>query len=114
MCVSLGRYRSWHYSSGCSDHRSIILQLDFNLSKALYPFKFNPTWLSVVDFNSLVTTEWAKLKLEVPPHLSPIYALIFKLSKLRQIVRNWEIKVKKMEDESLLCIEHEISRLEAI
>ena len=109
---SSGKYRSWNISSGFYNHKAIVLQLDFNKRKYLYPFKFNPTWLSVDEFNFLGISEWTNLQQVVPSHFSPIYVLIFKLSKLRSIFREWEIIEKKKEDDTLCSIEDEICRME--
>ena len=81
LCDLLGKYRSWNLSTGSSDHKAIILQLDFDRGKFHYPFKFNPTWLLEDDFNALVSDQWEILSQEVPNHFSSLQALIYKLNK---------------------------------
>ena len=54
LCGLMGKYRSWNNSTGFSDHKSIILQLDFYHGLVPYSFKFNPTWLLEDEFNTLV------------------------------------------------------------
>lgn len=58
FCNQLGRFCSWNYSFGFSDHKAIVLQLDFDQGFIFYPFKFNPTWLIEDDCNKLVVEQW--------------------------------------------------------
>lgn len=112
FCDSIGRFRSWHYSTGASDHKVVILQLDFASAKTQYPFKFNPYWLVDGDFNAIVNTQWVLLQEKVPSHFSPLKALQFKLEKLRPLVRSWERVAKKRAVDSIVAIEEEIISLE--
>lgn len=82
LCESLGNFKTCHHSNGVSDHWVVILQMDFDRAFIIYPFKFNPTWLSDEEFNVLIRKEWALLSYASPSHLSPMKALLQKLRKL--------------------------------
>ena len=114
LCDAFGRFRCWNYSSGVSDHKAIVLQLDFELGKVMYPFKFNATWLENVDFISLIKKQWVLLQGMVPPHFSAIKSLLFKLDKLGSLVRTWETDFKKKSEERLCSIEKEIASAEVV
>ena len=100
--------RSWNYSSGFSDHKAIILPLDFDRGYVSYPFKFKLTWLLEEDFNSLVVEQCGILSLEVPPRLHLMQSLIYKLNKLRTLVVSWEKEMKLKDDNSLCKVGHVI------
>ena len=45
LSTTVGQYRIWYLASGLSDHKLIILQLNFEDKTCFYPFKFNHTLL---------------------------------------------------------------------
>ena len=112
LCEKIGHFRCWHYSTRVSDHKVVVLQLDFDLHKVCYPFKFNSSWLAVEDFNSLITSQWDSLHSVVPAHYSPFQSLLFKLSKLHRVVSTWELDEKKKGEDTLCTIEDEIRTID--
>ena len=78
------------------------------MSKVCYPFKFNSSSLSVEDFNSFVSAQWALFDAVVPGHFSSFQSLIFKLSKLLGAIIIWEVAEKKKEEALLVSIEEQI------
>ena len=54
LCDSLGRYITWNVSTGFSNHRAVVLELDKEKSQLDYPLKFNKVWLEDISFCSLV------------------------------------------------------------
>ena len=106
--------RSRSYSTSFSDHKAVILQLDFVKSFCSYPFKFNPTWLKEDVFNELVLESWGRLYVEALFHLNPMQSLIFKLNKLHPLVIYWKKDMKKENDKSLCEVEGSIQALEEV
>lgn len=82
LCEKVGKYRSWHQSTGISDHRAIILQVEFERVPVVYPFNFNPKWLTEEHFCTLVKNMWQQITVENQPSMSPIKALLHKLEIL--------------------------------
>jgi hypothetical protein len=54
-------FRTWTINSTISDHNPICLQIDFSRRKDCAPFKFNSSWISDPDFNSLIKSTWASM-----------------------------------------------------
>ena len=67
LCDSMGKYRTWRYSTGVSGYQAIILHLYINQDFTQYPFKFNSSWLDVEDLLTYVNTQWGILTYETPP-----------------------------------------------
>ena len=42
LCEEFGRYKTWDYSTNISDHKDIMIELDFDRDLVYYPLKFNP------------------------------------------------------------------------
>lgn len=57
----VGRYHTWSIPTSVFDHRSIALQLEFDASFNLYPFKFNSTSLEDKSFCDLVKDRWSAM-----------------------------------------------------
>lgn len=109
LCDSIGRYRSWTYFVGISDHKAVILQLDFNVSFNHYPFKFNPIWLGDSNFCDLVRKEWLKASLLVQH--SPLSILSKKMALVKEVVITCKFVKNKENRESLALIDLEIQRI---
>lgn len=92
LCVSIGRFRSWSFSTSFSDHKAVSLQLDFDAEIGIFPFKFNPIWLGDMEFNDFFKCVWASCDKRFEG--SPIYVLTRKLGYLRKEVCSWEKKKK--------------------
>ena len=96
ICEKLGRYRSWSHATGVSNHKVVVLQLDFDRDFCHYQFNFNHTWLLDEDFNDLVVKKWARFTVESPVHLNLMQRLVYKLDKLKLEVLCW-VKEKKKD-----------------
>lgn len=106
-----GRFRSWTYFVGISDHKAIILDLDLQQNHNFYSFKFNPGWLLDDSFCDLVHEQWAHSPQQVGSSLQSSLGL--KLAHLRGVVIKWD-KLKKAQDvEQLASIESEIQSIMA-
>ena len=114
LCDILGKYRTWHYSTSVLDHTVVILQTDIDRDYVSYSFKFNPTWLEVEEFTSMVKTRWGILTTKVPSHLRPMRALLYTLNKLQPMVSSWEKEMKCKADYLLSKIETDNLILEDI
>ena len=57
----------------------------------------------------MIRKQWVLLQFSVPPHFSVVKSLLYKLDKLRLVVRSWELDYKKKDEESLVLIEKEIA-----
>jgi hypothetical protein len=78
------KYRSGIINSTISDHNPICLQMEYSLNKDVPPFKFNSTWLSDLEFTSLIRTTW--ISMEKWTDSSPTLLLCAKLRKLKNVV----------------------------
>ena len=61
ICEDFGKFRTWAYSLGISNHKEIILQIDFNKNVVNYPFKFNQICLEDQLFCEFVKERWSVL-----------------------------------------------------
>ena len=61
LCEDFGKFRTWAYSLGISNHKEIILQIDFDKNVVNYPFKFNPIWLEDQLFCEFFKDRWSVL-----------------------------------------------------
>ena len=86
---------------GISDHKVVLLQIDFDGSLAKYLFKFNPIWLEDQIFCDFFREQWKNFS---QVHYSSVmFGLIDKLNKLRyevQVLENLEKSeaVKELEE----------------
>ena len=112
LCKAFGKYRTWNHSSGVSDHRAVILHINFDLSYISYPFKLNPTCRTEEDFTDLMRKEWDLLLTTTPGHLGPLKSLLYKLNILQPIVHLWEKNKKKSIKHDLSSIEGDILSME--
>lgn len=95
-----GKYRCWSTSSGLSDHKLVILEIDPIVTKVSYPFKFNSAWLLCDKLCSMVRDKWRLLSEQ--RYSSATYALTTKLKLLRFKVLAWE-KRTRAEKQARLC-----------
>ena len=58
LCDTLGRYPTSEILYGVSDHKSIVLQLDFGKIYVYYPFNFNHYWLEDTKFCTMFFEKW--------------------------------------------------------
>ena len=72
-----------------SDHCVIILQVDFDRTPKVYPFKLNPTWLAKDSFDDFVRSLWGLISGDIPTHLNPLKSFLYKLNKLQSKVLRW-------------------------
>ena len=106
LCEKLGRFRSWFYFIGVSDHLDVVFQLDFdNKKNCYYLFKFKFIWFLDDDFNNLVVEKWVILSLAASCNLSSMQSLVFILEKLKLEVQGWEREKNTSLDQSLTEIE---------
>ena len=75
----------------------------------LYPFKFNATWLAMVNFDQFVRSTWQTMV--VDDDLSPMRILVQKLRILKAAVKNWEKIQKARDSEELVTIEFDIAKI---
>jgi len=86
------RYRSWVYNSNISNHMPVILDMENDVRKVRYPFKFNSVCLEDTYLVEIVRTNWnGLLGNEI---LSSMDYLAKNLKKLKFLVANWERKKK--------------------
>ena len=88
LCENFGKFRSWSHSLGISDHKVVLLQIEFDKSLVKYPFKFNPIWLEDHLLCDFVKEQWKNLS--QVPYSYVMFSLIDKLNKLREEVHDWE------------------------
>ena len=77
-----------------SDHKVVILQIDFDKSLVKYPFKFNSIWLEDQQICNLVKEQW--ISLSQVHYTSAMFGLIDKLNNLKFEVQKWE-RLKKVK-----------------
>ena len=95
LCDDFGKYRSWSYSMGISNHKAIILLIDFDKKIVKFPFKFNSIWLEETYFCEFVKKQW--INMSKVSYSSVMFGLISKLSKHKVQVQKWE-KIKKKDE----------------
>ena len=95
LCDALGNCRTWSHALGISDHKEIILQLDFDKRRSIYSFKFNPIWLEDNSLCDMVKEKWSSWSDRI--FSSKLDGVIIKLSLLKNEVSVWE-KAKKREE----------------
>ena len=109
LCDDFGRYISWAYATGSSDHKAILLELDFDKDLVHYPFKFNHVWIADKYFCTFVQDSWDHLFVDVG--LTPRCHLVKKLNYLKMEIRKWEKHRKAEYVKDLVKIEEEFERL---
>ena len=67
-------YRSWVVQTKIFDHFPIVFQWEMEGEHILYPFKFNATWLAMVNFDQFVRSTWRTMV--VDDDLSPMRILV--------------------------------------
>jgi len=92
-----------------SDHMPVILHMECDKEKHVYPFKFNSVWLEKPNFLNLVRMSWNGL-MELGS-LSPMDSLIKQLKLLKSLVISWERNKKRLAKEELLQIECDLDTL---
>ena len=102
-------YISWVVQTKISDHFPIVFQWEMEGEHILYPFKFNATWLAMVNFDQFVRSTWRTMV--VDDDLSPMRILVQKLRILKAAVKNWEKIQKARDSEELVTIEFDIAKI---
>jgi len=80
------------------------LEGEGNLPK--YQYKFNPCWITHLDFQTLVRTEWSRV--EAPIGSTALHKHIFKMKTLKKGAFIWEKENKFRLKKDSLEIEEEI------
>ena len=109
LCEYFGKYRTWSHSLGFSDHKAVLLQIDFDKSLTKYPFKFNPIWLEDQQFCDFVRVQW--LNFSQVHYSSVMYGFNDKLKKLNlksKIERNFK-KWKMLRSRRRLILKFSLS-----
>jgi len=62
LLSSLNSLKSWTINSDISDHNPICMQFFSARSSAFAPYKFNSTWITDMDFRTLIHTTWDSMQ----------------------------------------------------
>ena len=91
------------------EHYRICLEWEDCTSKHSYPFKFNQDWLLDEDFSQIVENSWK----EIVPFSVDDYmrGLVYKLKRLKGVVKGWEKSQLEKICKDLLTIETKIRAL---
>jgi hypothetical protein len=91
LLIDVGRYRTWVDLPYVSDHAPVVAQFDFHQLLVAYPFKLNPSWMTEVDFTTIVKEVW--------------WDIGFLLEQDVQIRFVWKLKVLKARIKSGLDLD---------
>jgi hypothetical protein len=106
LLIASGLYNSWVELPFISDHAPILLQLEAPPNYKIYPFKFNPQWISEVGFGELVFKVWND-----PMFLAENgkqCRILWKLKELKRRTKIWLKALVKEKKEKLVALESEI------
>jgi hypothetical protein len=107
--ASIGQVSSWVEFPYISDHAPVFLKLDLAELPKPSPFKFNHSWLELVEYQELVKETWTDPLFN--SETNPQTRLIWKLKTLKSKTKHWFL-VKQIKDQGcLLTLEEEISKL---
>jgi hypothetical protein len=103
------KIRSWIINSTILDHNLICLQLESSTLKFPPPFKFNTSWITDLDFTSLIKKMWHSMENWSDP--SSIQLLCAKLKNLKKVVVLWQRDKKTQLQSELHHIEVKMAEI---
>lgn len=105
----LRRFTAWSHPSKISNHYPICVEWDTDSSSHLYPFKFNGAWLTDEGFSNMVCSNWIS---DSPSSIEDyMVSLVYKLKRLKGVVKSWEKNQKMIRSDLLATIDYEIHSL---
>ena len=109
LCDSMGCFLSWAISTGISDHKAIVFQLDFYKRFVHDVFKFNHCWFKDPALYNMIGEKWHSYSHSV--QIPSMLIIVKKLSLLKNDVIKWEKEKKAKNAKDLVQIEMELEEL---